>query len=581
MSEQESTAPISESSDRRRLFVGLGILAGVVVVIVLAVVILLFIDPFGWDLLGTAGKDAAAKAMPTDVVVYIHMDLDRFGDENLEAIVRALSPEPLEEDTTFLDQTLEQVDEWLSEEMNITYSEDIQPWIGNDVGLGVIDLMAGLVGGSVEEGMLIALEVDDEGAADAFLDQTIAEIEESGGAVQEEIYEDQTIYFIEKEMMSDIAICRSGDLMLVGETVASVQNGIDAQNGDSLADLDSYRAAIDGLPGSEILTIYMDMMKYQESMGPLLSMTYGPGMSNLMSESTGAAAYVAAGVSVVDVGVKLDYAIVADPEQLAELPEGYFNANPQIPSLAPEDTILFLASGFDAENIEQTRKSLLDMLGGQEADAEEALAMFSTAFGFDPIDDLIGSLNGEFDILLLPSSSGMLAESMDIPLGFAILAETEKPQKLLNVADDFSAAMERQGIGEAEVSEQEFGTIYDLVNMFNGDSILTYGVSEDHLMIGSSLDVLADLFDGGPSLADRDSYQDIWKEFPKNMAPVIYVDIEGLIGQLREVMEPWEREEFDDEAGEVLAAMKFFAAAAAPMKGNVGRATFILFVETE
>ena len=581
MSEQESTAPVSESSDRRRMFVGFGILAGVILVIVLAVVILLFVDPFRWDLLGTAGRDAAAEAMPTDVVLYLHLDMDRLGDENLEAVVRALSPEPLEEGTTFLDQTLEQVDEWLGEEMNITYSEDIQPWIGNDAGLGVVDLMAGVIGGSAEEGILLALEVDDESAADVFLDQTIAEFEESGGTVEEEIYEEQTIYFIENEMTSDVAICRSGDLMLIGETVTSIQNGIDAQNGDSLADLEGYRDAIGGLPGSEILTIYMDMVKYQESMEPLLSMAYGPGMSELMSESTGVAASVGVGISAVDVGVKIDYTIVADPEKMTELPEGYFNTNPQIPSMAPEDTILYLASGFDAENIEQTRKTMLEMLGGQGADAEEALAMFTTAFGFDPIDDLLGSLDGEFDFLLVPSSSGVLAESLDIPLGFAILAETNKPQKLLDVADNFSAAMERQGIGEAEVSEQEFGTIYDLVNMFNGDSILTYGVSDDRLMIGSSLDILADLFDGGPSLADSDSYQDIWKEFPKNMAPVVYVDIEGLIGQLREVMEPWEREDFDEEAGEVLAAMKFFAAAAAPMKGNIGRATFILFVETE
>ncbi len=582
MSEQESTTPVAESSDRRRMFVGLGILAGIVLVIVVAVVILLFVDPFGWDLLGMAGKDMAAEAIPAEAAMYVHVNLDRLDDENLEAIVRALSPEPLEEGTTFLNQQLEQLDEWLSEEMNMTYSEDIQPWIGNNVGLGISELAFDLSGTAGEEGLLIAVEVDDESAADEFLNQVIAELEErNGGTVEEETYADQTIYFLEDDVVSNIAICRSENLLLIGESVVPIQVGIDAQNGESLADLDSYQNAIGGLPGGEILTLYMDMAKYYESMTPLISMVYGSGMSDLVSESSGEAAYVAVGVSAVDVGVKIDYAIITDPELQAELPEGYFNADPQIASLAPEDTILYFASGIEVENLEQTRESLLQLLSSQGTDAEEALALFAMAFGFDPIDDLIGSLDGEIAFLLMSSAEGVLAESMDVPLGFAILAETNKPQKLLNVADDFSAAMEKQGIGEAEVSEQEFGTLYDLVDLFNGDLIVTYGVGEEHLMIGSSSSVLAKLFSGGPSLADSEAYQGIWDAFPKNMAPVMYVNIEGLMGQIRESMEPWEREDFDEQAGAVLKAMKVFAAAVAPIDDNLTQATFILFVETE
>ncbi len=582
MSEQESTTPISESNDRRRLFIGLGILAGIIFVIVVVVVILLFVDPFGWDLLGMTGKDAAAEAIPAEAAMYIHVNLDRLGDENLEAIIRALSPEPLEEGTTFLDQQLEELDDWLSEEMNITYSEDIQPWIGNDVGLGISDLAFDLYGTAGQEGILFAVEVDDKSAADEFLEQIITELEErSGATVEEETYADQTIYFLEDDVVDNVAICRSENLLLIGESVVPIHAGIDAQNGASLADLDSYQNAIDGLPGGEILTMYMDMAKYYESMTPLVSMAYGPGMSDLMSESSAAAVYVAVGISAVDVGVKIDYAILTDPELQAELPEGYLDTDPKIPSMAPEDTIMYLVSGIVVEDLEQTRENLLQLLSSQGSDAEEALTLFAMSFGFDPIDDLIGSLDGEIALLLLPSAEGLLAESMDIPLGFALLAETNKPQKLLTVADNFSAAMERQGMGEVEVSEEEFGTIYDLVDMFSGDLIVTYGVGEEHLMIGSSSSVFADLFSGGPSLAESEAYQEIWDAFPRDMVPMMYLNIEGLIGQIRESMEPWEREDFDEEAGAILKAMKAFAAAMAPVEDNLSKMTIILFIETE
>lgn len=582
MSEQVSTTPVSESNDRQRMIVGLGVLAGIVLVIIVAVVILLFVDPFGWDLLGTAGKDAAVEAVPTDSLMYLHLDLGSLKDENLEAIVRALSPEPLEEDMTFFDQQMERLDEILTEELNMTYSEDIQPWIGNDFGLSVSDLMSGLSGGSEEESILVVVGISDEKAADEFLEQLVAELEtRSGGTVQDESYENQTIYYIENGIIDKLAICHSGNHMLIGGTVKAIQNGIDAQNGESLADLEGYQDGVGALPDDTMLTMYLDMAKYQENLTPLLSSMYGSGMTELVSESSSAASVVAMGVSAVDVGVKVDYAIIADPELQAEMPEGYFNDDPKTASLAPEDTILYFTSGIAVDNLEQTKESLLGLLSSQGGDAEEALMMFAMAFGFDPIEDLLGNLNGELAVMLLPSSEGVLAESMEIPLGFAILAETDNSSALLDVADKLSTALEKQGMGVAEVSEQDFGTIYDLVDMYYGDLIVTYGVSEDHLMIGSSSGVLEEVFSGGLSLADSEGYQEVWDAFSRGMAPVMYVNIEGLIGQIRESMEPWERETFDEEVGEIVESLRFLAAAASPMDDNIARATFILFMEME
>ena len=381
--------------------------------------------------------------------------------------------------------------------------------------------------------------------------------------------------------MENFTLCRSGDHLLVSASISSIQDGIDAQSGESLADLDGYKEGIKALPDGAMLTMYMDMAKYQENLSPLISMAYGPGITDLLSESSSAASVVTAGVSVVDVGVKFDYAMITDADLQVDLPEEYFNDDPQIASLAPEDTVLYFSSGIVVENLEQTKASLLELLGSQGTDAEEAMMLLTMAFGFDPIEDLIGNLDGEFALLLLPSAEGILAESAEIPLGFAILAETAASDELLDVADKFSAAMESQGVGVAEVSEEEYGTIYNLVDMYYGDLIATYGVGDDYFMIGSSSGTLEDIFSGGPSLAASDDYKDARDAFPRNVAPVMYINIQGLIGQIKESMEPWEREDFNEEAGEVLNSLQYLALAKKPNKDNIVRSMMILFIEMD
>jgi hypothetical protein len=175
----------------------------------------------------------------------------------------------------------------------------------------------------------------------------------------------------------------------------------------------------------------------------------------------------------------------------------------------------------------------------------------------------------------------LLAESGDLPIGFALLAETADSEALLDVADKFSTAMENQGVGLAEVSEEEYGTIYDLVDIYYGDLIATYGVNDDYFMIATSSGVLEDIFSDGPSLADSDAYKEAWDAFPGDAAPVLYLNIQGLMGQIIESMEPWEREELMEESGEALEAMKYLAIAAHPYKGDVARVTMILFIEME
>jgi hypothetical protein len=182
---------------------------------------------------------------------------------------------------------------------------------------------------------------------------------------------------------------------------------------------------------------------------------------------------------------------------------------------------------------------------------------------------------------MMPSSAGYLSEYLEVPIGFAILAETSDPNGLIEVSEAFSTSAERQGLGEVEISQEEWGTSYDLVDMFYGTAIFTYGVGDDLFVIGSSKDVLDDIFADRPSLSESEQYQLVWRSFPKDIAPMIYVDIQGFIANMREAMSPDEREYFDEEVGDAIKPFSFFAMGTIPPRDDILLATMILFIETD
>ena len=99
MNEHPSEEPTSP--DRTRTFM---IAAGVTAGLVIALVALLLIDPFGWDVFGLKRAEVAAQAIPTDVAIYLSLDLGNIICEDLNPIVWAFSDEFKEEGKCAIDE---------------------------------------------------------------------------------------------------------------------------------------------------------------------------------------------------------------------------------------------------------------------------------------------------------------------------------------------------------------------------------------------------------------------------------------------------------------------------------------------
>jgi hypothetical protein len=546
----------------------------------IAVAAVFLVDPFGLNLLGRS-MELTAQTMPPDVVFYVSMDLRKLQSENLDPIIWAFSEDLKRDQVSAIDRMYEEFDVILEEALGLSFTEDVMPWVGGAIGFGMTGLDMDMWAGVDEAEILLAFEVRDKGAADRFLEKFKDRLaEESGEDFSKEVYQDVTIHILDTPHEYErIAFCRSNDIILFSLDESSLKGAIDAQNGESLGDTPGFREVIGSLPPDRLVTMFINGERYFNIFSETFSWMYGSDLSDLYNESTGMMSDIAMGLSIADVGLRMDTAYKINPEAISEeILEGFAKGASRTAHILPDSTLLH----FYSYHLDLVWESMIDAISAMEdADFEESLEVFELTFGFDISDDLFARLDGEWAFAMMPSSAGFLTEFLEVPIGFSILAETSDPHGLLEVSEAFSTTVELQGLGEVEKIQDERGTYYDLIDMYSGTAIFTYGVNDDLFVIGSSKDVLDDIFSDRPSLAESERYQQVWQSFPSDIAPMVYIDIQGFIANIRETMSPDEREYFDDDVGSQLIPFTFFAAGTMPPRNDLMRATMILFIETD
>ncbi|HSJ17267.1 MAG TPA: DUF3352 domain-containing protein [Solirubrobacterales bacterium] len=191
---------------------------------------------------GRAEVPASASLAPADSPVFAEATVRPEGDQ-AEAADSALSKLLNTDDPgAFL---VEQLDNALQEdESGIAYSEDVEPWLGENAGLFFTTFADEPDGAAV-------LEVTDQGAAEAAVDK----IERSEGSPgTDEFYEG--VEYTRYEEDSAVGFV---DSFLVAGTEAGFRASVDASGGEALADDDAYTEELGTAPDDTLATLYANV----------------------------------------------------------------------------------------------------------------------------------------------------------------------------------------------------------------------------------------------------------------------------------------------------------------------------------
>jgi hypothetical protein len=590
-----STPP--QAPPKRRNTLVIVLLAGLVLLLcccVAAAAVIVFADPFDLhikDRLFGGTFDAAAEAMPENTSVYVGINLLNATPDELDRVIQPFA-DALEIDQRSWDEIIEELDRYIGEELDLTITDDIKPWIGQYVGLGIFDIRIGDSENPVS--LVVAIESRNNDAADDFIGKLRDSIERGEPNLDETTYQGVTLYFLPPEYGTGIAFCRSGSLVLFSLNENDLHTAIDAQKGKSLADNSRYRNMLEKLPDKRVATVFFTSQEIEDLIKKLQSPTgevfdqnteglgeTAPVLNPIITQinlNTWDASILS--VSITGAGLQLDSITSYNMENISaaqrELLESMGKSSKTI-EMFPKDTLAFITSQRLDLSYDVAIETMRDLSQDISDSIDDALQSVREETGIDLENDLFHRLDGEFTIGIFPSSQGILAQEANVDLGFALLAESSDTGALANTMDIFASKLEEEGAG---VDRFESGGVelYEFLEESSGDIVFAGGIEKDHMAIASTSQTIEDLFAGNTPLAKSARYRDAISPLPDGVTPMLFLDVEGLLGIIRESLSGSSREDFD-QSTRVLKSIPYVVMGYSEMKDGIIRMTLVIHVK--
>lgn len=224
-------------------FLALAVLAGLAVAIVVA----------GCGGGGSSGKDPA-EAAPPDASVFIDATLRP--DDEVASNVNALAKEIA---------GIDDVGEFIVEELEgsavgggdkLDFENEVDPWLGDEAGLFLREY-----DGNDFHAAGAALQIEDEGEAEEFVEKHVAE----GEAEKLEEGSFEGVDFKVEEEGGTFGFTEG--LLLFGEDEANFKEAVEALDGENLASTDAFSEASDEVPDGAVGDVFVDIGKLIEEAG--------------------------------------------------------------------------------------------------------------------------------------------------------------------------------------------------------------------------------------------------------------------------------------------------------------------------
>lgn len=551
----------------------------VVVVILVAccclvsIAALLYFDPFDWGFLGrlTGGYDSIAKAIPEDANMYVSVDMLRFLDEDTRGVINAFAASAGDPDVMNRDEFISKIDKSLMESFGVTFSDDILPWIGQYIGVSFIDFELDSYGEPEYADWVLALESHDKKAVDEFISKIIDfTSKKTGYDFSTQSYKGTDIFELDTPNdYEKIAISHSKGILLISTRASGIQKAIDAQTGVSLSENQDYKDTMDGLPTQRLVTAFLS--------GNLFSDITAYLGNELDQNIPTPSIYQSMGISlaIIDDVIRTDVFTAFELDQLSEEQKSNLSSEGSSGEIAvnfPEDTLLFITGGKFGNTWMTIKNLLVDSMGGDEEDFDESMEMFGNEYGLNPDSELFPYLDGEWGLGLYRDQSGIINFQFGIPLGAMLVVETSNQSSLDASINKFMDNF--GGFGLITIKEKTISGVplYVAAPFLLNTTLLSFGTFENHFLLGTNDETLAESFNSDQSLANYAQYKDVWTKFDSGMNPVFYMNFTELTG----FMEDYSTEEL----GPLDPIMKI-AIANSPLKDNTTHLTIFVYVDTQ
>jgi Protein of unknown function (DUF3352) len=478
-------------------------------------------------------SDVLSDEVPASSVAYVTAFLDpgasqKIALKNLANKFPALSGKDL---PATINQQLDQA----FSQQGLSFTKDIQPWLGTQIAIAVLP---------TSDGPVPALLADAKDPAKA--KETLTKAESAPGFGGDLDWKtvpykgvDIRAGFVSFQgvtsKQAQTAYAVTGSTVIVGQGVAAVQAVIDTdQGGSALADNEAFQATVDALPKSTLGMAFVDL----KDIGGLITGSSSSGFTTPIpapsqSSLTQSAALpqintnpaqilqlfqgVGAALTAQDEGIGLDVAVVLNPDKLTpeqqRLLQGGDSENTTLDSLPKHAFGVVAFTGFD-----QLIETAL-----QQVPSSPDFQRISQKLN---LQAAIDSLTGDVSIEVAPS------DTKGLPVTGAIVMGTDDEAGMETFLE--KAALEAVGPSGKFTTEDHNGVTVHVAHAPDGSGgpQPAFAVANGVAIIGFSAQEVEAVLDApdGENIGDDPVFSDATSQVPAGNS-LLFANVEALLGQ--------------------------------------------------
>ena len=263
-------------------------------------------------------------------------------------------------------ETVDDLLEDLEEETGIDFEEEVLPWVGPDLSLGLMN--------ATEESVDVVamIGVKDHSAANDFLRDLLEYMDDEGVSLARE--DDAQGFEVWADWDSDAALALSNDWLLFAsaeDALNDVLSRISGEGGQSLADTPDFREARTAMNGDRAMSLYIDLEAALDLSGSGAGVLSDVAGIDLASGADAASDlntpdWLAVSGSFIDRGIAMEVVTPFDSDFL-----GWVDLTDEPAKLLPDDALFLGAASFEPDmdrwRAELEQYTLVDLIGSEAA----------------------------------------------------------------------------------------------------------------------------------------------------------------------------------------------------------------------
>jgi hypothetical protein len=498
-------------------------------------------------LVGAGTGSTVARWAPADALAYVEVRADLPGDQRA-ALGEFLSAFPGFADQASLDRKLSELYDRLvtaASEGDQSYSADIAPWFGGQLGLAIGPLPAVTSlddpSATADASRALAIaSITDPAASTAWVKATAGQ---AGLAVSTSDAGGTELLLI-GPVDHPIAVATIDRVMLVGDE-ASVREALARGGADGLSTVAAYGDAIAALPGQQAATVYLDGAAYLDWLERLPSKDGVRAMPEDLADLMPA---WAAGGLRIESDALVSSGVMPHPSgapDIADVPS-------ELPDRLPASTIMLV----DVHDLGQILVEAFARGSGVDDKAmrDQLEAALSAVGG---IDGLAGWM-GETGAVVIAVDGEALPGVVAIPSDPAAAADLGR--SLRNLAAVAGLDPTDESYGDATITTVDLRPLGVAEELGSKDQKLSWVVTDEIVAVGTDPAFVRAALDApaGDSLAEQARFADLLARVGRDHRSLVWADIDAIETLAVARREPGERARFETDIRPYLAPLGAF-----------------------